>query len=878
MIGQTLGHYQITAKLGEGGMGVVYKARDTHLDRFVALKVLPSEKVADPDRKRRFVQEAKAASALNHPNIVHIYDIDRSDGADFIAMEYVEGQTLDARIGRRGLRLGEVLKFGAQIADALAKAHAAGIVHRDLKPTNIMVSADGVVKVLDFGLAKLTEPGLSDEAATTTGHAERKPLTEAGVIVGTVAYMSPEQAEGKAVDARSDIFSLGSVLYELVTGQQPFQGPTKLSTLSAILQQEPKPPSTIAPAIPSELERLIGRCLRKDPARRFQHMDDLKVALEELKEESDSGKLAAAGPVARRGFRRGWAVGLVAGAVTLAAAGWLWLTRWQVAPSEPQMAAVPLTSFAGREVAPSFSPDGNQIAFSWSGERDDNFDVYVQVIGSGEPLRRTMDPAADLSPVWSPDGKQIAFLRSLGSSMFAVVVMPPVSGAERKLAEVRSEVMVLTWETLAWHPGGAHLAVVDGGAVFLLSIDTGERRQLTTPPQGAADCNPAFSLDGRKLAFSRGAGFNNDIYVLSVNGAIEPQGEPTQLTASTSGLNFAALPAWTADGREIVFSAGPVSQQNLWRVSVADPGKPRRLASVGEGGSHPALSHDGRRLAYSRTSADINIYQAQVTDGGIAERPPARFIASSLQDGHPKFSPDGAKIAFESNRSGSPQIWICNADGSNPVQMTFFEGPVTGTPRWSPDGQQIALDSRPEGRSGIFTIGVSGGKPRRLTSSPAQDTMPSWSWDGKWIYFDSTRSQTREIWRVPAPGGSAPGEPTQLTRNGGAGPVESPDGKSVYYAKTLSLWRIPINGGEENRVLDSLVGPFGFEVTAKGIYFIPRAEAVVRFLDFQSKTIHTVTKLEQPWADLTVSPDGRSILFSKTDTRTSDILLVEKFR
>ena len=239
MIGKTLGHYQITEKLGEGGMGIVYKARDTRLDRFVALKVLPPEKVSDPDRKRRFIQEAKAASALNHPSIITIHDIDQADGIDFIAMEYVGGKTLDQRIGHRGLRLNDTLKYAVQIADALAKAHSAGIVHRDLKPTNIMVNEDGVVKVLDFGLAKLTEQIQGDETASTaTFDGEGRPITEEGVIVGTVAYMSPEQAEGKKVDARSDIFSLGSVLYEMVTGQKAFHGTSKLSTLSAILHQE----------------------------------------------------------------------------------------------------------------------------------------------------------------------------------------------------------------------------------------------------------------------------------------------------------------------------------------------------------------------------------------------------------------------------------------------------------------------------------------------------------------------------------------------------------------------------------------------------------------------------------------------------------------
>jgi serine/threonine protein kinase len=240
MIGTTFAHYQVVEKLGEGGMGVVWKARDTHLDRFVALKVLPPEKVVDAERMRRFVQEAKAASALNHPNIVHVYDIAETDGVPFIAMEYVPGKTLDQLIGRKGMHVAEVLRYTVQIADALAKAHSAGIIHRDLKPSNIIVSDDGVVKVLDFGLAKLTEPATGDLGETRTVRAE-KPETEEGVIVGTVAYMSPEQAEGKKVDVRSDIFSFGSVLYEMFTGRRAFQGDSRLSTLSAILRRSRAP-------------------------------------------------------------------------------------------------------------------------------------------------------------------------------------------------------------------------------------------------------------------------------------------------------------------------------------------------------------------------------------------------------------------------------------------------------------------------------------------------------------------------------------------------------------------------------------------------------------------------------------------------------------
>jgi serine/threonine protein kinase len=258
MVGKVLAQYRITEKLGEGGMGIVWKARDTHLDRFVAIKILPPEKVSDPERKRRFVQEAKTASALNHPNIIHIYDIAESDGAPFIAMEYVLGKTLGELIGRKGLRVNDVLHYAVQIAGALDKAHSAGIIHRDLKPSNLMVTSDGLVKVLDFGLAKLTEPTQGDSGETQTVRAG-PPDTEEGVVLGTAAYMSPEQAEGKAIDARSDIFSFGALLYEMVTGRRAFHGDSKLSTLSAILKEEPE---ALPRDTPRDLEKIITRCLR----------------------------------------------------------------------------------------------------------------------------------------------------------------------------------------------------------------------------------------------------------------------------------------------------------------------------------------------------------------------------------------------------------------------------------------------------------------------------------------------------------------------------------------------------------------------------------------------------------------------------------------
>jgi eukaryotic-like serine/threonine-protein kinase len=386
MIGKTISHYRIVEKLREGGMAEVYRAL-AHLDKAVALKLLPADKVADPERKKRFVQEAKAASALNHPNIITIYDINNDNGADFIAMEFVNGKALDQLLSRKGLRLGEALKYAVQMADALAKAHAAGIVHRDLKPANIIVTELGLVKVLDFGLAKLVEPAEMDSwAETLATKRDEAPSTEAGAIVGTVAYMSPEQAEGKKVDSRSDIFSFGSVLYEMTTGRRAFQRDSKISTLSAILREDPKAASEVAEGTPKELERVIIRCLRKDPERRWQSMADIKVALTEIKEETESGSsLKGVEPVAsqQRRSRRIWAASLSALLLGIGGAiGWRWI-RSSAEYSMLPMRTLPFTSYPGQEITPAFSPDGNQVAFAWNGEKGDHDDIYVKLIDGG---------------------------------------------------------------------------------------------------------------------------------------------------------------------------------------------------------------------------------------------------------------------------------------------------------------------------------------------------------------------------------------------------------------------------------------------------------------------------------------------------------------
>ena len=494
--GSHLGPYEILAPLGAGGMGEVYKARDTQLGREVAIKTLPASRVSSEERKRRFLQEARAASALNHPGIVTIFDISRSGEVDYIVMEYVRGRTLDRLIGKQGLGVQESIRYALQIADSLVKAHAAGIIHRDLKPGNIMVTDDGIVKILDFGLAKLGEvEAIGQDEATRSIRMQNGPSTQDGAVVGTIAYMSPEQAEGKKVDARSDIFSFGAVLYEMVTGRRAFTGDSSASTMAAVLKSDPKPPSQVVEGIPRDLERIILRCLRKDPARRFQHVTDLKVDLEELKETTGSGESAQPAAKTTRRSKLPWIAAAVALPVLVTIG---WFLRPAGEATAPPLEPVPLTTYEGVETGPSFSPDGSQVVFAWNGEKQDNYDLYVKVVGTGSHARLTTDPALDGFPAWSPDGRHIAFLRMRQG----IFLIPPIGGSERKLVDWPG-----TAGQLSWSPDGKYLAFAraasntEQAGIFLIAAQGGEARRITRA-EGLADRIPAFSPDGRRLAFA----------------------------------------------------------------------------------------------------------------------------------------------------------------------------------------------------------------------------------------------------------------------------------------------------------------------------------------------------------------------------------------
>jgi Tol biopolymer transport system component len=616
---------------------------------------------------------------------------------------------------------------------------------------------------------------------------------------------------------------------------------------------------------------------------------DVKVELEELKEESDSGKLFAASGIERTHHRKLLWVGIFLVLVAAAALAIWFNYRRSEAPEQP-ITVVPLTSYAGNESQPSFSPDGNQVAFCWNGENQDNYDIYQQLIGS-ETRRLTSDPADDTSPAWSPDGRSIVFLRSLSPEKAAVLLISALGGPERQLAEVHTVPVspadyFASSSSPAWCPDGKWLVLADKNSpeepmgLFLLSIETREKRGLTSPPAGSiGDTDPAFSPDGRTLAFIRTAAFAvGDVHLLTLSGGLEAVGEVKRLSFDNL---WCSHPAWTLDGREIIYPSGP-DNRTLCRIIASGQGKPRRLASLGEDIDQPALSHQGQRLAYTRRFSDSNIWRVQLAGPPGKVSLPIKFIGSTQPEFMARFSPDGRRIAFSSRRTGNDEIWVCDSDGSNAVKLTSFNGPLTGAAYWSPDGQRLAFQSIAEDRFKIFLVNASGGKPRRLTSNAAGEEPSSWSRDGQWIYFGSNRGGDYQIWKMPTQGGKA----VQVTRKGGFKALESPDGKVLYYAKSdgpTSLWKVPVEGGEEDQVLASVSHGENFAVVDEGIYFIPTPDPTagysIQFFSFATGKMTLITKIEKPVElGLSVSPDRKWILYSQIDEQSSDLMLVEHFQ
>jgi Tol biopolymer transport system component/tRNA A-37 threonylcarbamoyl transferase component Bud32 len=877
MVGTSLSHYEILATLGVGGMGVVYKARDTRLDRLAAIKILKTA-TADEDCRRRFSQEAKAASALNHPGIVTIYDVARHGDVDFIAMEYVEGKTIEELIARKALSLPGVLDYAIQAARALAKAHTVGIIHRDLKPSNIMVTADGLVKILDFGVAKLAAPPDIEAAAhaadvTRTVAPTDAALTNEGRVVGTIAYMSPEQASGEKIDARSDIFSFGSVLYEMVTGSRAFAASSSIATAGAVVHQEPRPVRQINASVPPELERIITRCLRKDPARRFQHLDDLAVELEEVKLEAGT---RTGGTL---GTRRRELLGIAAAASVAALAATLW-ALWPSREAPPPIPSISkLTAFPGDEAYPALSPDGRQVAFAWNGERRENGDIYIKHVDADTPLRLTTDPAEDIAPAWSPDGSRLAFVRRTERAS-AIYLTELVPGAERKLAEYAPSLLGTPFfptrtHSLAWSPDGKSILVAARSpgdrpnVILAFPLDGREARTVMSLAGGEGEfLFPVVSPDGRFLAYTlckRGC----DIYVQELRPSLVPDGEPRRLTHQAGPTTHGV--AWAPDGKSVIYGSY-FGTFNVWRVWLTNP-TPQPM-ELGIGALRPSVALTGNRLAFVSIGADPDIWKFE---GGAGPTP---IVSSTLFDLDPHLSPDGRRIALASERTGkSREIWIANVDGSGAVRLTDTSGKLQGTPRWSWDGRWIAYDILdPSGDYGIYVLDAAGGSPRPLTD---RGSIPSWSRDGKWIYFRSTRTGGDAVWRIPAAGGT----PEHLA-DGGHAAWESWDGTELYYSRGGALYSRPLPRGPERQVLPSILNR-AFFPTKSGIFYVVRPEVKrpvaheIRHFAFATGRNETLYRFDSLGFSqgLSVSPDEKTIIFSGiSPSKNADLMLIENFR
>ncbi len=746
MTGRALGHYEILEKLGEGGMGVVYRARDTHLDRPVAIKVLRPDAVSNPERKRRFVQEAKAASALNHPNIITIYDIDLVDGVDYIAMEYVAGQAMDHLLAGRALRAPEALEYAAQIAGALAAAHVAGIVHRDLKPANLMVTELGLVKVLDFGLAKLIEPTADSDATETVYHAAH---TEEGAILGTVAYMSPEQAEGRKIDSRSDIFSFGSVLYEMLAGRRAFHGETRMSTLSSILNKEPQPVSQIAPDAPRELERIVALCMRKDPRRRFQHMDDVKVALEALRDEP----LSAGGderPAAAPAPRRPALPATIAAAVALAAVAsgltW-WLTRPGPAPPGPVLKR--LTSNPGLNIDPTLSPDGKLVAYASDRSGKANLDIWVQPVAGGQAIQLTSHDADDHQPSFSPDGNRIAFRSDRDGG--GVYVMSMLGGEARRIAdEGRRPRFSPDGSQVAYWVGFAGVGDASAAGalkMFLVASAGGPPRQLQPDFNSAGF--PVWSPDGKRILFfgavrpalgsydwwitpvEEGAAIQTGAFAaFARQGITLPTGPPDVLPAQ-----------WLSQDDAVVFAASGGQSANLWQVALPPgagrvSGPPRRLTMGSDFQISPSAAGSGL-LSFSSLDENIDIWSLPVdANQGKVTGALQRLTDDALPDTYPSLSTDGRRLVFQSPRSGNQDIWIKLLETGQESAMTA-DPAEDWDPAISADGSTLAFGRRQATTAPVYAQAVAPGRAPAAAQKLCEDCRIPWalSSDGKKLLF-----------------------------------------------------------------------------------------------------------------------------------------------
>src|SRR5262245_16956148 len=755
MIGVTVSHYKVHERIGGGGMGVVYRAEDTKLGRQVALKFLPDELAKDPQALERFQREARAASALNHPHICTIYEIDEADGRPFIAMELLEGKTLDQFIGKKPLPTEQVIELAIQIVGALEAAHSKGIIHRDIKPANTFVTSRGDAKLMDFGLAKVAPP---QTAATQVTSGGTENLTNPGTAVGTVAFMSPEQALGEELDRRTDLFSFGAVLYEMATGKQAFSGNTAAALFDAILHGNPVPASRVNSAIPAKLDEIIGKALEKDRNLRYQNAGDLKADLMRLRRDtetvhlaSSSSKVEPASPL-KRSTPSNFSLVILSLSVAFAIVIGFIITRGSRDPAPAFAGATfsQLTTRAGAELYPSIAPDGESFVYAANG------DIFFQRVGGENPINLMKDDTPgtfDTQPAFSPDGRMIAFRSNRDGG--GIFVMGATGESMKRLTNSGSnpswspdqKEIVYSSEAVGTNPMGRGV----GARLWVVNVATGATRQLTEMD----GVQPNWSPHGQRIAFWAipEGGSQRDIWTIPAEG-----GKPVQVT------NDAAVdwnPVWAVDGRYIYFSSDRAGTMNLWRIRVDETsgepsGAPEPLTTPATVAAHMSFSRDGKRMLYADVKNMANIAKIEFDPlKEVVKGNPIPVTQGSKLFTGARPSPDGQWLTFAS-AVVQEDIYISKADGTSLRNLTSDDF-RDRSPRWAPDGRTILFYSdRSAGRYQIWSINIDGSGLKQITDSETNVLFPLISADGSRLIFSdyektSFMMRTDKAWKDQSP-------------------------------------------------------------------------------------------------------------------------------
>jgi eukaryotic-like serine/threonine-protein kinase len=808
--GVRFGPYRILSSLGVGGMGEVYRALDTRLQRDVAVKVLLPAVANDPDRLARFAREARVLASLNHPNIAQVYGLEESNDVPALVMELVEGSTLADRITQGAIPVEEALQIGKQIAEALEAAHEHGIIHRDLKPANVKVRRDGQVKVLDFGLAKALGQGMDgDEQISATTVAG---VSMPGLIVGTAAYMAPEQAKGRPVDRRADLWAFGCVLFEMLAGRRAFDGDSLPTVLLKVVEQEPDW-NTLPAKTPASIRTLLRRCLEKEPKRRLDSAAAARIEIDETlkrpssdlghdptrtSQDRDPGKVPSKPPPSQarnRSIRMALAM-LAATIIVVTATTWLLTSREESSvPAVPRLKnAVQVTSALDVESYPTWSPDGVRLAYQASEEGwyyVGNHDIWVAQLGSGEPVNLTKGNLAnDRMPSWSPDGREIAFF-SDRDGVWGVYTVAAIGGTARNVLSLPG-IAGNNWSSPQWSSDGTKLLVsvqqANENVVIILSLQSLETTRVALPRHEGNFCHDlSVSPDGRRFAYVEGGGGATEVTRLWTIPATGGEAVPF-----TDGRTNVWSPTWSKDGRKVFYVSNRGGSMDLWQQALVQDGTPvgdPLAVTQGLGIRSAAFSPDGARLAYTRGGRVSNVWRVPL----ISDRPATWADAAQLTSERAfiefvDVSPDSKLLAVSSDRRGNQDLWLLPAAGGEMTPLTTDPAP-DWNPRWSPDGNEIAFYAYRSGNRDIWVMPSRGGPARQLTSDSGQDRYPSWSPDGREIAFLSVGKAATLI--VGAKGG----EPRFVT-TGGTAADWSPDGHWLVVERQRRLYRIAKEGGE----------------------------------------------------------------------------------